>query len=68
MSDGDITLDVNEERLLEKYITLCVTISSLTDERMSPQDIEDFAHRELDNIKLVDDGKGGKIVELIEEE
>lgn len=63
-----MVLDVNEERLLEKYITLCVTISGLTDERMSPQDVEDFAHRKLDDIKLVDDGKGGQIVELIEEE
>ena len=68
MSDGDITLDIDEERLIEKYITLCVTLSSLTDGRMTPQDVEDFAHKELDNIKLVDDGKGRMILETIEVE
>lgn len=51
-------INVDEERLIEKYILLCVTISGMTEGKLSAQDVEDEAQKWLKDEKWQLVGEG----------
>ena len=51
-------INVEEERLIEKYILLCVTISNMTEGELSAQDVEDEAQKWLEEQKYQLVGEG----------
>lgn len=61
-------INVDEERLIEKYILLCVTISGMTEGELSAQDVEDEAQKWLKDSKYQLIGEGDdKRFEKVEE-
>ena len=61
-------INVGEERLIEKYILLCVTIADMAGDEVSPQAVEDMAQKWLEDEKwqLVGEGEDRRF-EKVEE-